>query len=140
MKTYRILFMLTAALFTVSSCENKHDLNGDFDGLWQLTGWDHADGTPVSSHTGIYYGVQLKLMSFHSNKINPRLTYLAYFTRTPDSLKIFHVVDRSADTLCPLSTLQPYGVPASGGFGIQVLNSSRMVLTNKSETLYFRKY
>ncbi len=139
MNNNRLFILLVCMLFGTLSCE-KRDINGAFDGMWQMTRWNYGNGSQAPTPLGVYYGVQLKLMMFHSSKKNPELTYLSYFTRTRDSLKIYHIVDRAADTLCPVSTLQPYGVPASGGWGIRTLNSSHMVLTNGPETIYFRKY
>lgn len=123
------------------SCENRHETNGEFAGMWQMTQWRQNETGKIlaTQADGIYYCVQLSLMKFQfAGHVNDY--YLAQFTHTKDSLIINKVYNYPADTICPISVLSKYAVPDDGKFHIEILNSSNMVLSSKESTLTFRKY
>lgn len=140
MKKILPLLLATLALLCGSACDNKRDMNGPFDGMWQLLSWQDKAGRPLTdAPRDIYYCVQLKLIKF-MNK-NKHLNYhLAYFTRTPDSLVLGKIVHYPTDTVCQTDVLKPLGVPANGRFCVKELTDERMVLTTDQAVLTFRKY
>ena len=125
------------------SCENKRDQNGDLGGMWQLLEWRNAQNQVVQDkYSRIFYSIQLKLIRLRNHKLDGGDYYQCYFRHTPDSLIIYRPTLYSAkDSLVSMSDIARFGVPSDGAFRIQVLNSSRMVLTSGDTlTLVFRKY
>lgn len=139
----KLIFFLGVICFSLSwtACETKYDANGDLDGMWQMLRWYDKQTAEVvaDKNDGIYYCVQLKLMKFvtSENAIN---YYLAYFNRQKDSLTIGKIVHYPTDSVCPMSVLEPFGVPADGRFHIDALTSDRMTLSTDAVELTFRKY
>ena len=93
-------------------------------------------------YSRIFYSIQLKLIRLRNHKLDGGDYYQCYFRHTPDSLVIYRPTLYSAkDSLVSMSDIARFGVPSDGAFRIQVLNSSRMVLTSGDTlTLVFRKY
>ena len=132
----KIIFTLLLLPLLLTGCDKMED-NGDFAGQWQLTEWKNlADGQIVADKTtGIYYCVQLDLMSFQYKK-----QYLARFRRTSDSLFIGTVYYGSKDEIVGYDQLADCGVPANGKFAIDRLTRKALVLRSDDAVLTFRKY
>lgn len=138
----RALVALTLACMPLASCENKRDHNGDLGGMWQLLEWRDAQGQVIKDkQSRIFYSVQLSLIRLRDYHDGGDY-YQCYFRHTRDSLVIYRPTLYSAkDSVVSMDHLTRFGVPADGGFGIQVLNSDHMVLTSADTlTLVFRKY
>lgn len=138
----RALAVLTLACLPLVSCENKRDHNGNLGGMWQLLEWRDAQGQVFKDkRSRIFYSVQLSLIRLRDYN-DAGDYYQCYFRHTHDSLIIYRPTLYSAkDSLVGMDHLARFGVPADGGFGIQVLNSDHMVLTSADTlTLVFRKY
>ena len=136
---YIYIIVCVCCVMVCVSCD-KVDDNGDLGGLWQMTEWKTVPGGNVvaTKEDAIFYAVQLDLMKFSIN--NDVSTYhLARFSHRGDSLFIGKVYARPFDTEVPISELSKYGVPASGGFAIE-LGSKNMVLRSEEAVLRFRKY
>ncbi len=137
MKALQITILL--CLVMMWSCD-KADDNGALGGMWQLTEWKTVpDGNVVATkEDAIFYSVQLDLIKFSRN--NDISTYhLARFSHKGDSLFVGKAYARPLDKEVPHTELAKYGVPASGGFAIE-LSSKHMVLRSKEAVLKFRKY
>ena len=135
------LFLLLFCIMT--SCENKRDINGDLDGMWQMTVWKDANNNTIKDKNGrIFYNIQLKLIPFrYFNDPGVNSSYVhAYFRHSPDSLIIFNPANYGSGECIPITDLMKYGVPADGKFHIDALDDRNMVLSSKEGTLYFRKY
>lgn len=123
------------------SCENKHDVNGQLDGMWQLIEWrDTFDLLQADKNSRIFYSIQLELVQFRDFAQGKGNYYLAYFRHTKDSLIIYRPIDFSHDSIVDLSELKPFGVPADGRFHIDHLNNDILLLNSKEGRLRFRKY
>lgn len=139
-KLISFLFVLAVSL-SWTACETKYDANGDLDGMWQMLRWYDKSSAQVvaDKNDGIYYCVQLKLMKF-TRKGNSMNYYLAYFSHRKDSLTIGKIVHYPTDSVCPMSVLESFGVPADGRFHVDALTSDRMTLSTEAVELSFRKY
>lgn len=137
------------------SCEDFHENNGPLGGMWQLTQWctrSHATGQidslvannlyndpTVPNKRKLYYCIHREDIQFQDATRDARYYFFASFRHTPDSLIIGTVVNKK-DSLCHYSDLREFGVPASGRFHIDVLNSEKLVLSTPQDVLIFRKY
>lgn len=140
---FKKTILLGLFLCSLISCENKRDINGDLDGMWQMTVWKDANNNTIKDKNGrIFYNIQLKLIQFRDfNDPGVNSSYVhAYFRHSPDSLIIFHPVNYGTGQVIPLSDLKKYGVPEDGGFHIDALNENNMILSSEEGTLYFRKF
>lgn len=135
MKKYIFSFLL---FLMVMSCDNRHETNGEFAGMWQLTHWRTSDGRDLT-RKHLYYCVELELIKFMDSD-NVMRYHLARFSRTRDSLFVGPVYSYPGDSTCSVSALQKFGVPVDGKFHIDCLNSQNMQLGSAEGTLQFRKY
>lgn len=125
-------------LFLIASCESRHETNDEFAGMWQLTHWRTSANEDIT-RKHLYYCVELELIKFMDSD-NTMRYHLARFSRTRDSLFVGPVYSYPGDSLCTVSVLQKFGVPADGKFHIDCLNSEHMQLSSPEGTLQFRKY
>lgn len=135
MKKYLFPFFI---LLMATSCDNRHETNDEFGGMWQLTHWRTSDGQDIT-RKHLYYCVELELIKFMDSD-NSMYYHLARFTRTRDSLFVGPVYSYPGDSIRPISVLQKFGVPVDGKFQIDCLNSQNMQLSGAEGTLQFRKY
>lgn len=139
---HKIVFLMLF-LCCICSCENRRDINGDLDGMWQLVEWRDSQGNIIEDkNCRIFYSIQLKLIQFRDFD-DPGVASShvhAYFRHTPDSLVIFYPVNYGSKEPIPLESLKKYAVPSDGGFRIDALNKSHMLLSSKENKLVFRKY
>lgn len=154
--------LLAIMLPTLFSCEDFHENNGDFGGMWQLTEWrttskstGKIDSIAATNNDGLYYCVHQEMMQFfqskeiskekgidspdyrNQNDFNGR--FFAYFKRTNSELTIYNIVD-VLDNLREPVALKKFGVPADGKFKIEELSHDKMVLSYEGNILCFRKY
>lgn len=140
---FKKTILLGLFLCSLISCENKRDINGDLDGMWQMIEWKNENGITIKDKKSrIFYNVQLKLIQFRdfNESAEKKNVIHTYFRHTPDSLIIFHPVNYGTGQVIPLSDLKKYGVPEDGGFHIDALNENNMILSSEEGTLYFRKF
>ncbi len=134
-------FILSILLLSglLPSCD-KMDCNGKLDGTWQLTRWENRSDHRLlaDNRSGIYYYVKLDLMRLR--QVGERHSYLARFRHEGDSLFIGPVYMTPFDTIVPPDSLKYCGVAPDGKFRVEVLESSRMILSNPQSILTFRKY
>ena len=148
-----------AAVLTLPSCEDFHENNGDFGGMWQLVEWrtirpstGELDSIAATQQDGIYYSVHQELILFtqyHETQTNVGgdyrdwtqfyNRYYAYFKRTDTTLTIYNVVNVK-DEPCVPKDLNIFGVPVDGTFTIESLSQQKMVLSYAGNVLLFRKY
>ncbi len=132
------LFIITAVLFCLFSCENMRDHNGDLGGMWQLLEWKKDTTVVATNEDGIYYYFELKLMKLQH--IGDGYYYLARFTHTHDSLIVGEVYSQPFDSIVSNSDLKKFGVPEDGKFHVDALSDSHMMLSSEEGTMRFRKY
>ncbi len=132
------LFIITALLLCLFSCENMRDRNGDLGGMWQLLEWKKDTTVVATNEDGIYYHFELKLMKLQH--IGHGNYYLARFTHTHDSLIVGEVYSQPFDSIVSINALKDFGVPEDGKFHIDALSDSHMVLSSDEGTMMFRKY
>ncbi len=132
------LFIITAVLFCLFSCENMRDHNGDLGGMWQLLEWKRDTTVVATNEDGIYYHFELKLMKLQH--IGDGYHYLARFTHTHDSLIVGEVYSQPFDSIVSISELKKFGVPEDGRFHVDALSDSHMILSSEEGTMKFRKY
>ncbi len=152
------LACIVAAL-TISSCEDFHENNGDFGGMWQLVEWrtirpstGELDSIAATQQDGIYYSVHQELILFtqyHETQTSVGGDYrdwtqfygryYAYFKRTDTVLTLYNVVN-GKDEPCTPKDLRQLGVPVDGIFAIESLSQQQMVLSYDGNMLFFRKY
>ena len=152
------LACIVAAL-TISSCEDFHENNGDFGGMWQLVEWrtirpstGELDSIAATQQDGIYYSVHQELILFtqyHETQTSVGGDYrdwtqfygryYAYFKRTDTVLTLYNVVN-GKDEPCTPKDLRQLGVPVDGIFAIESLSQQKMVLSYDGNMLFFRKY
>lgn len=132
-------FLLLLPLLT-GSCD-KMDCNGQLDGNWQLTRWEDRNSGSImaDNYTGIYYCVKLNLIKISYLQGDKR-TFLTRFSHRNDSLFIGEVYMAPFDEIVSCDSLAECGVEPDGKFRIEVLNSTRMILSNPRSILTFRKY
>ncbi len=135
--------LLFSAMLTIlaAGCQ-KIDCNGELDGMWQLTEWkNRADNARLADKTsGIFWCVQLKLMKFERKNSTDTHYFLSRFRHEGDSLFLGDVFASPYDEPAALDKLAPFGVDAEGKFRVETLDDERMVLSNKSSLLTFRRY
>ena len=147
------------AALTISSCEDFHENNGDFGGMWQLVEWrtirpstGELDSIAATQQDGIYYSVHQELILFtqyHETQTSVGGDYrdwtqfygryYAYFKRTDTVLTLYNVVN-GKDEPCTPKDLRQLGVPVDGIFAIESLSQQQMVLSYDGNMLFFRKY
>lgn len=152
------LACIVAALI-ISSCEDFHENNGDFGGMWQLVEWrtirpstGELDSIAATQQDGIYYSVHQELIQFTQIPATSASVggdyrdwtqfyhmHYAYFHRTSKTLTIYNVVDQN-NTPKNISILAHVGVPTNGEFQIDHLSKKHMTLCYEGNILYFRKY
>ena len=152
------LACIVAALI-ISSCEDFHESNGDFGGMWQLVEWrtirpstGELDSIAATQQDGIYYSVHQELILFtqyHETQTSVGGDYrdwtqfygryYAYFKRTDTALTLYNVVN-GKDEPCTPKDLRQLGVPVDGIFAIESLSQQKMVLSYDGNMLFFRKY
>ncbi|MCR5313085.1 MAG: lipocalin-like domain-containing protein [Bacteroidaceae bacterium] len=130
--------ILLCAIFC--SCESKHNTNGDFNGNWQLISWkNNEDGREMcDTNNRIYYAVSLNLIKIWQP--NNAAQYLSEFILTSDSLKLTKTYAFPFDSIVSFDLLKNYGVSADGAFKIEKNNSKSLILSNRDNTLTFRRY
>lgn len=143
--TFYIAALLSLVLYT--GCENKRDESGSLGGMWQLTEWRNADGSPAydKPDTLIYYKIRNNLIMMQELPGEVENYFITYYHLEGENLVITQpytiVRDAELDTISyPISVLRKYGIPGNGRLHIQELNSDKMVLTGEEGTLRFRKY
>lgn len=144
---------ITAILFCMcifNSCENFRDDNGDLGGMWQLTMWQtqsssgYIDSVVATNDAGIYYSfhqriVQYMCSSKNLNEYGDRVFSL--FRHTPDSLFLYNFTYSAPyDSIPSDDVLRSYGINENGAYRINTLTSSRMVISDPTNILTFRKY
>ncbi len=141
MKDLQKLLYIMLIATTLFSCEGKHNCNGDLDGNWQLTSWEsNIDGSiKATNKDGIYYAVSLSLIKIWKTT-NSNGYYLSDFERKNDSLFFTRIYASPFDSIVSFKDLKDYGMGDDGKFKIIKLNSNALVLSNRENTLTFRKY
>lgn len=155
----RLALACIVATQTISSCEDFHENNGDFGGMWQLVEWrtirpstGELDSIAATQQDGIYYSVHQELILFtqyHETQTSVGgdyrdwtqfyNRYYAYFKRTDTTLTLYNVVN-GKDAPCTPKDLKQLGVPVDGIFAIESLSQQKMVLSYDGNMLFFRKY
>lgn len=128
----------------------KADMNGDLDGMWQMTEWWHSDPGESKSmiadkQTQIYYSFQLTMVKFQRYSCEPHRFIQGMFQQDGSVLKIYNPLTPAKDhheDYRDMKELSDFGVPESGIFHIIELNASRMRLVTPegNDSLCFRKY
>ena len=152
------LACIVAAL-TISSCEDFHENNGDFGGMWQLVEWrtirpstGELDSIAATQQDGIYYSVHQELIQFTQIPATSASVegdyrdwtqfygrFYAYFKRADKALALYNVVNVKDEPHKP-QDLKRFGVPTDGIFTIESLSQQKMVLSYDGNMLFFRKY
>ena len=141
------LYMAVSAFVAVmmASCELNTSDNGDLDGMWRLAQVDTLATSGVNRMEGEkkYWMFQYKLLQLE-DKAGTMGSVLMRFEQNNGTLRVYdpYWYDRE-DGDRPLddpSQMAPYGVNAlEETFTIEVLDGGRMVLSNGTLRLSFRK-
>lgn len=139
-----VMFLLTCIIASMSltSCD-KHDINGKWDGNWQLLEWrENSTGNILATNYNrkLFYAVKLNLLQMIDYERPYDTFHLCYFHYTSDSLYIDKAFQRPFDKEVPVSALSIYGCAPEGRYAINQLTHSTLVLQNSLYTLSFRKY
>lgn len=146
---YAILILF--ALPFVTACEDFHENNGDFGGMWQLTEWRNAEGTTLATNDdGIYYSVHRSIIQYKhfvsgeekdKNETDYSKRYFSLFKHTADSLIVYNFVNALDESkLVEMASMKEFGIPLDGRFHIDHLDAKKMILSYEGNTLCFRKY
>lgn len=155
----KLLLIYVSATLSLLSCEDFHENNGDFGGMWQLVEWrttrpstGEIDSIAATNKDGFYYSIHQELIQFthirntevsvSEDYRNPTTFYgrfYAYFKRTDTTLTIYNVVNVNDEPREP-KDLAKFGVPADGIFKIENLDNQIMMLSYEGNVLFFRKY
>ena len=141
----KYLSILFAFMFCLSACELETSHNGKLDGWWLLTAVDtlqtggHAN-VEAQQCTWAFQGRLLELCDVPGQCGD----YLLSFAQHGDDLLLSHPYLSARDSgdiaVQTPQPLHPYGIQAlSEQFSIITIDRRRMVLTNASLRLYFRK-
>lgn len=141
----KYLSILFAFMFCLSACELETSHNGKLDGWWLLTAVDtlqtggHAN-VEAQQCTWAFQGRLLELRDVPGQCGD----YLLSFAQHGDDLLLSHPYLSARDSgdiaVQTPQPLHPYGIQAlSEQFSIITIDRRRMVLTNASLRLYFRK-
>lgn len=144
----RIIYILLISLMTMlvpTSC-NKRDINGDLDGMWQLTEWrDKDNNVKATKDDMIFYNFQLKMAKFLKQAESENFSMMnSMLEFTSGQIRIYEPAvygGEGHDDMKQMSELAVFGVPEDGIFHVQLLTGSDMQLrTNSQDVLTFRKY
>ena len=148
-----LLYIIIAACIGLAACDFETSDNGDLDGFWQLQQMDTlATGSSGDMrYSKIVCAVQVRLMEFRKSD-DTGTGILFRFEQRNDSLVLTNPVQNNRNISDSLvsnpATLVHYGMTSTTGkdgklevkFLIETLNDSRMILSNESYRLHFRKY
>lgn len=139
MKKIITILLSCVILSSFFGCENWRETAGDIAGMWQMTEMrDAAEQVMPINEGELYFCFQLNLVKFQRKGHNDY--YLSYFTHSGDSIFVGKTIYWPAEEERPLDELAPFGVPADGGFHIDILNDDHLRLSSTKGTLLFRRY
>lgn len=141
---------LLISLLLLIACD-KVPVNGDLDGMWQLTTISTPDSTADVSATRVYTSFQLNLVQWNDYSAN--LTYYSHFRHTGDSLFFYdfahishHAVDNNQDEWITADEMDAGLFDAWGihhidaRYRILQLDSRTLRLQQADTTLTWRKF
>ena len=154
MSSFRHIFCYCIAallLILLASCD-KVPMNGDLDGMWQLTNIATPDSTRDMHTSGAYVSFQLHLVQWDEVSDHSR-TFYSHFRHTADSLVFYdfahpskHAVDNNEDEwVTPAEMHQGlfhlWGIHTTEArFRIRQLDSRHLRLESADTLLTFRKF
>lgn len=146
--TRYIISILMLATLILSSCD-KVPMNGDLDGLWQLTEIHNGDDVQELKNEKLYCSFQLHLFML-GDKTSPR-HYYGYFEKDAKQLR-FHTFtyrsnyteDNNYDNLMTdekdLAIIAPWGFYSTDcTYDVVRLNSQELILKHDDTTIIYRK-
>lgn len=146
-----IVAALCALLTTLIVACDKMPMNGDLDGMWQLTTIVTPDSVSDVSNSHAYVSFQLQLVQW--DDIDAERRYFSHFTHTADSLIFYDfahpskyaVGNNQNEWITPAEMhagiFDAWGIHAvRAPFRIRQLDSSHMQLQQADTTLVLRKF
>ena len=142
----KVLFLIIAAVMTITSCELERSTGGSLDGFWQFYAADtlQGGGRADMRQSAIFWAVQAKLLEMSDlNNAHPAIFFR--FEHTGSSLILTHpVVNAKAEgdsLLTDPSLLLPYGLTRLvETLHVVELTDERMTLESQLLRMHFRKY
>lgn len=141
--------LAAAVLLTMvlASCDLETSGNGKLDGMWHLERIDSVGGASadLSSHR-VYWKFQSKLLElWDADGVNEQI--LMRFERKAGVLRVYEPCRYNRDgnegdrPMTDAAPLAPYGINAlEASFRVEKLSSGRMILSDDSLRLYFKKF
>lgn len=146
--TLLLPLLLPLAFF---SCD-KVPMNGDLDGMWQLTTITTPDTTRDTRSQAVYMSIQLHLVQWN-NIGGGNLQFYSHFTHTGDSLLFYdfahpskHAVDDNEDEWVTPQEMNDglfdaWGIHSTDArYHIRHLDPLNLTLESADTTLTFRKF
>ena len=141
------LFILSLFTLLLNSCD-KVPINGDLDGLWQLTTIQTPESTRDVKSTRAYLSIQLHLSQWDNNGT----TFYAHFVHEGDSIRFYDFAhaslhrDKNDDDDWITEEEMRGGIMDAWGihsrdarYRTRQLDSDALVLERADTVLYFRK-
>ena len=136
--------------FLLPSCD-KMPMNGDLDGMWQLTSITTPDSTRDTRSQAVYMSIQLHLVQW--NNVQRGRQFFSHFTHTADSLLFYdfvhpskYAVDNNKDEWITPAEMHEglfdaWGIHATDArYRIRHLDPHNLTLESADTTLTFRKF
>jgi hypothetical protein len=141
-----LVFVSVVMLFSVASCQLESPHNDKLDGYWHIEQIDSiSKGIHVDKRESrVTWAVQARLLQIRDYDSDVRSIYTCHFVYEDQTLTLTDAYydDRTiGDTLITdFTQIEPYGVrtiPVS--YTIEQLSSERMILSDGTIRIYFRK-
>ena len=126
-------------------------MNGDLDGMWQLTSITTPDSTRDTRSQAVYMSIQLHLVQW--NNVQRGRQFFSHFTHTADSLLFYdfvhpskYAVDNNKDEWITPAEMHEglfdaWGIHATDArYRIRRLDPHNLTLESVDTTLTFRKF
>lgn len=144
---YALGFLAAAAV--MDSCD-KMPINGDLDGMWQLTTIQTPEGTRQVTTDRAYLSIQLHLSQWdhhpdrfyaHFNHVGDSIFFYDFAHETKDSEATDDNVWLTVDEMENQKVMDAWGIHnLNARYRVQQLNSSHLTLERKDTILSFRKF
>ncbi len=137
--------LITSIIIGLNSCTETSG-NGDLDGMWHLISIDtlSTSSSRDFSHDYIYWSFSFRLLEV-DDKTNSHQSVLLRFEHIDQNLRLYEPYLYNRETgdepIEDISYLLPFGIEALDiTYNIEILTSSRMIISSPNLRLSFRKF